>query len=1039
MNFRLIYRHIVKTLLAFAVLLLCAFIGLSVWVLTGTRSINAVNPYIEQAIAAGNSRYKIKIEQSNLEWEGWSHPVVFHVKKVRAINEKGAVVVYLPDVSVKLYIEKLLFGKIEVKSLIVKSPSILFSQEDSGNISVAEVESKENSKVSFDEILAMIIGNGNEDPIFRLKSLVIEHATLSLKKQDRIIFQSIDFNAEINRNKQGLSAKFNLPLIFEEKSGIVKAGFEIEPNSQNIASKISYAGIPLAVLRDLIPGQKILQGIDLPVSGETAINSDFTGNIKSVDFVCNFGKGSLNYPEQFKMPVKIDNIHIFGNISDNLNKLTIKEGNLTLANNKNIDIDFNAEVTKVGDDIALTGKAHAENIPATDLDFYWPLTLSPHSREWVTTRIDKGIITKGDVAVNFAPGELKTKFTPKRAVDATVIIKDADIRYIPRHPKVTGINGVVKFTGDSMDANIQKASYMNNTIVTSANAIFPDLNPDDVRLLLDINFKSDAKDAVAFMSLPELNKAKKLGLTDEAGGNIEGNAKLDFIAFSINEAVNEQANLDNMKYSLSGDLHKFSQNKFLGKHDVEDANFKFELDNKGIKAQGKTLINRLPFDVDLESKFATGNPTDYSLVFDLPVARMPDFGLPKLDFLSGTIGITGKFNSSDDSDITNAILDLSKTEIKMKDHGFFKKAGEKATLNIVSEKLESGDTAIKSMLLKGNNFSFIGKGEVDKKSGDLNFITFSKLRFNENNLDYLDYRKLDNGIELTAKGKVFDISPYFNKKDKKDDDISYQIEIETDKLIFGEKRVMQNAQISIDCDEICNSADIKANLTGGEAFNYSIANGDVKATCGNVGELLKVLGILQTIDGGTMQMLAKYNDKTIEGLLTVDNYTLRNAPLLTKIFTIASLTGILDTLSGNGVAFDKFYAPFSYRHGNIILSDARTHGPALGFTAKGTIDNNNDNLDLQGVIVPSYTINSLVGNVPLIGDLLIGGSGKGIVALDYTIKGNSSDPSISANPLSVLTPGFLRNIFNIFDKPAPDMDKIEAERRKQKALESKKQ
>ncbi|MEI6730944.1 MAG: AsmA-like C-terminal region-containing protein, partial [Pseudomonadota bacterium] len=139
------------------------------------------------------------------------------------------------------------------------------------------------------------------------------------------------------------------------------------------------------------------------------------------------------------------------------------------------------------------------------------------------------------------------------------------------------------------------------------------------------------------------------------------------------------------------------------------------------------------------------------------------------------------------------------------------------------------------------------------------------------------------------------------------------------------------------------------------------------------------------------------------------------------------------------VGFDKFYAPFSYRHGNIILSDARTHGPALGFTAKGTIDNNNDNLDLQGVIVPSYTINSLVGNVPLIGDLLIGGSGKGILALDYSIKGNSSDPSISANPLSVLTPGFLRNVFNIFDKPAPDMDKIEAERRKQKALESKKQ
>ena len=61
--------------------------------------------------------------------------------------------------------------------------------------------------------------------------------------------------------------------------------------------------------------------------------------------------------------------------------------------------------------------------------------------------------------------------------------------------------------------------------------------------------------------------------------------------------------------------------------------------------------------------------------------------------------------------------------------------------------------------------------------------------------------------------------------------------------------------------------------------------------------------------------------------------------------------------------------------------------------------------------MPLYTINSAVGRIPLIGDLLVGDEGSGVFAATYRLRGPLDDPEVSVNPLAALAPGFLRNIF----------------------------
>ena len=64
-------------------------------------------------------------------------------------------------------------------------------------------------------------------------------------------------------------------------------------------------------------------------------------------------------------------------------------------------------------------------------------------------------------------------------------------------------------------------------------------------------------------------------------------------------------------------------------------------------------------------------------------------------------------------------------------------------------------------------------------------------------------------------------------------------------------------------------------------------------------------------------------------------------------------------------------------------------------------------------------LNSILGNIPLIGNFLLGGEGQGLFAAAFRASGPLDDPTISVNPLSALAPGMLRNLF-LFEPGSPD-------------------
>ena len=188
------------------------------------------------------------------------------------------------------------------------------------------------------------------------------------------------------------------------------------------------------------------------------------------------------------------------------------------------------------------------------------------------------------------------------------------------------------------------------------------------------------------------------------------------------------------------------------------------------------------------------------------------------------------------------------------------------------------------------------------------------------------------------------------------------------------------------------------------------------------GNLFRMLDWIDELYGGALVVQGNIYDeqqkvdgrpRDLNGRFIMTDYRARNVPVLASIVSLASLRGISDTLSGDGIKFEKAQGNFSFGNGRLNINKGRMHGPAVGITMQGDYDLGSGDVDIGGTVIPSYTINSFFGKIPIVGPLLSGRRGEGIIGIGYRVSGEAGKANVLVNPLSVLTPGFLRRVFEI--------------------------
>ena len=144
--------------------------------------------------------------------------------------------------------------------------------------------------------------------------------------------------------------------------------------------------------------------------------------------------------------------------------------------------------------------------------------------------------------------------------------------------------------------------------------------------------------------------------------------------------------------------------------------------------------------------------------------------------------------------------------------------------------------------------------------------------------------------------------------------------------------------------------------------------------------------------------------------MKAEDFILSDARTAARILALGSLTSIEKLLASEGIPMSQMIGDVELDRGVLRTDLVRAYGGALGVTAKGHVDFESEKLNVTGTIVPAYSINSILGEIPLLGALFVGGKGEGVLAMTYNVGGTFSEPQVDINALSALAPGFLRGL-----------------------------
>ncbi|WP_417729164.1 DUF3971 domain-containing protein [Roseovarius sp.] len=178
----------------------------------------------------------------------------------------------------------------------------------------------------------------------------------------------------------------------------------------------------------------------------------------------------------------------------------------------------------------------------------------------------------------------------------------------------------------------------------------------------------------------------------------------------------------------------------------------------------------------------------------------------------------------------------------------------------------------------------------------------------------------------------------------------------------------------------------------------------------DAGGLLAAAGLLQQARDGALELLLTPAPEpgSYDGVLGIDQIRVKEAPALAALLNTISVVGLLEQFSGQGLHFGRVDARFRLTPDRLILLEGSAVGASVGLSMDGYYTMATKQMDMQGVVSPVYLLNA-------IGEAFTR-PGEGLIGMNYTLKGPSSNPDVSVNPLSALAPAFLREMFR---RPAP--------------------
>ena len=318
--------------------------------------------------------------------------------------------------------------------------------------------------------------------------------------------------------------------------------------------------------------------------------------------------------------------------------------------------------------------------------------------------------------------------------------------------------------------------------------------------------------------------------------------------------------------------------------------------------------------------------------------------------------------------------------------------------------------------IQASNITLSKKYKI--KNIDSVILNYENLNQKLNNIKF--QKKNDNRYKLS--GSEFDaqllISNYLKGENTNNiferfENINANISVELNNIFIDKNSKLTNlvGEILLKKNDVI-SAEIRSKINNKNDFSLSIKTNsrDEKVTNLFIEEPEPFIKNYKFIKGFTEGKLSygsiEKNNETKANLKIFD-FKVQDVPVLAKLLTLASLQGIADILTGEGIRFNEFEMNYVSNQSLTNINEIYAIGPAISILMEGYIDRNKLT-SLRGTLVPATTINKTISKIPLLGDILVGKKvGEGVFGVSFKIKGPPKDLKTSVNPIKTLTPRFI--------------------------------
>ena len=379
-----------------------------------------------------------------------------------------------------------------------------------------------------------------------------------------------------------------------------------------------------------------------------------------------------------------------------------------------------------------------------------------------------------------------------------------------------------------------------------------------------------------------------------------------------------------------------------------------------------------------------------------------------------------KINKNKNKINFETILNLDNIDLKIDDISFKKKKKENATLQI------KGSENNKIILFKNINY-------LD----DNNEVKINNLKINNNKIldvdkvriNYLTENNFKNDLTLAKKnsnyeliGKSFDgiqiIENISNSEPGKNffeifENLNTKIKIKIDDVKLDDDDIVNNLNGSLELKKSkIFELNLNSDFTNNEKLFISIKTQNDNAIVttfhsDRAKPFVKKYKFIKGFEDGNLDFSSIKINNISKSKLIIDNFKVKEIPVLAKILTLASLQGIADLLTGEGVRFTDFEMIYSNEGNLMTIDEMYAIGPAISIMMEGYVESEKL-ISLRGTLVPATTINRTISSIPLLGDILVGKKvGEGVFGVSFKIKGPPKNLKTKVNPIKTLTPRFI--------------------------------